>query len=821
MKVIKIIYIILLFFFSQFKSQAIKKDRLTPGHHNLKYTIIFQATSPDRKWTVFRKAYEENRDTIVLVNHKDPGIVKQYTGIIKYYFTGRSNLLLVRKNTAELIGLGNNGIIKRWDNLVKTEFLKPLNKFIILRQKEALKKDLELWSEDRMIDRYEDIDRFFIKSKQIFFTRREDVKTLLYEQTKPENPIYSTDKEIVDCMWSGNGESAWLEKHKEKRDLAYINRDHRAFHIRNDIDLDFNVAPLIPIGDGSRFLVSFSYTKAIPEQSTHPDIWHAGDRKLEIKFHGGESEKNVIWEPELHRITTTDNKLSEAMDIGNNSYLISFDPYLKQDYIRQVPDFDFYRYNIKEGKHEFIGNGGYTFLCGSTGRFFLSNPGNEWSLYDVNSLRVKKLKVGDQSNAYFSEDDQFILFEVEGGFLRYQTNTGKLVKISLLKGFHPGMISSSKENPKSHYMIAKKSSYDSKKPLLLKMYDRVNDKTAILSYTPRSGKVITLLAPTRQRIETLEQENNQLLSFTAEDYNVPSYISVVENKKTKVIYKSNPDDKLVSRIHSERISYTNSEGVNLTGILYYPVDYKEGSTYPMIVSLYERQSHFGNQYLRDGLFERTEGLNIRSYLENSYFVFLPDIVFGKSGTGFSALDCVNRALDAISGNKAIDFKKMGLIGHSHGGYEVNFIATHSDKFATYASGAGNSDLIRSYFSYNYQFLKPFYWQFETGQYEMPGSFEDHKELYVQNSPIYNVSKINAPILLWTGMHDKNIDWNQVMEFYIALKRNKKDAIALFYPDEAHGFWKRPNQLDLAKKISDWFDYYLKNGKKAEWMNDTE
>ncbi|WP_449397657.1 prolyl oligopeptidase family serine peptidase [Chryseobacterium wanjuense] len=42
-----------------------------------------------------------------------------------------------------------------------------------------------------------------------------------------------------------------------------------------------------------------------------------------------------------------------------------------------------------------------------------------------------------------------------------------------------------------------------------------------------------------------------------------------------------------------------------------------------------------------------------------------------------------------------------MVGHSHGGYESNFIATQSKLFAAYVAGAGNSDLVRSYHSYNY------------------------------------------------------------------------------------------------------------------------
>ncbi|WP_449397658.1 alpha/beta hydrolase family protein [Chryseobacterium wanjuense] len=69
-------------------------------------------------------------------------------------------------------------------------------------------------------------------------------------------------------------------------------------------------------------------------------------------------------------------------------------------------------------------------------------------------------------------------------------------------------------------------------------------------------------------------------------------------------------------------------------------------------------------------------------------------------------------------------------------------------------------------------MDSFYWQFEGGQYRMPGSFTNFKSLYIDNSPVYHAEKVNVPILLWVGKKDENIDWQQTMEFYLALRRNK-------------------------------------------------
>jgi len=100
---------------------------------------------------------------------------------------------------------------------------------------------------------------------------------------------------------------------------------------------------------------------------------------------------------------------------------------------------------------------------------------------------------------------------------------------------------------------------------------------------------------------------------------------------------------------------------------------------------------------------------------------------------------------------------------------------------------------------------------------MPGDFTSHKELYIDNSPVYHAEKVKAPILLWTGKKDENIDWQQSMEFYLALKRNHKPVIALFYPDDDHSLQKIENRVDLYSRISQWFDFHLKDIKSSEWI----
>ncbi len=68
-----------------------------------------------------------------------------------------------------------------------------------------------------------------------------------------------------------------------------------------------------------------------------------------------------------------------------------------------------------------------------------------------------------------------------------------------------------------------------------------------------------------------------------------------------------------------------------------------------------------------------------------------------------------------------------MTGQSFGGYQTNFIATHSDRFATFISGASVSDIVHTPFSFNYDFGSPDYWRYEHGQMRMGGSFVENKQ----------------------------------------------------------------------------------------------
>ncbi|MEC4037044.1 alpha/beta hydrolase family protein [Myroides odoratimimus] len=160
-----------------------------------------------------------------------------------------------------------------------------------------------------------------------------------------------------------------------------------------------------------------------------------------------------------------------------------------------------------------------------------------------------------------------------------------------------------------------------------------------------------------------------------------------------------------------------------------------------------------------------------------------------------------------------------LLGHSFGGYTTNFIVTQTDMFKAAVSGSGVTDFINHYFSYNYNYRSPGYFQFETGQLNMLKPFKEDKNLYLLNSPILYSENINTPLLSFTGKEDKVISSKHQESLFMAMLRYKKAFISLMYENEGHYLMQPSNQLDLTKRLLNWFDYYLKDidNKETRWI----
>ncbi len=356
-----------------------------------------------------------------------------------------------------------------------------------------------------------------------------------------------------------------------------------------------------------------------------------------------------------------------------------------------------------------------------------------------------------------------------------------------------------------------------KKSLVLKIADK---KSRQISYAYlKNGKVNTIVPWTSDYItEFAKMKNLDDFYWMAENYNKrPEVIVKKEGEAHKVLYVSDEFSKQFEQAEVKKIYYKGANGENISGTLFMPLNYDHSKNHPVIVHIYEQQEYLTNRFLKP-TFQHPTGLNIPLFIEQGFAVLLPDITYGDKGAGLSALECVDNALDELQKFDSIDMSRIGLMGQSFGGYETNFIATHSKRFAAYVSGAAVSDVIRTYYAFNHHFNTPDYYRYEGRQYYFKSTVAENPQKYLKNNPIMFVQNVSAPMLLWSGKDDGNVSPEGSKSMFIGLRKYKKTVVALFYDKEGHAIMKPAGQKDLSIRILDWWNYFLKDKKNIPWID---
>ncbi|MET3020828.1 alpha/beta hydrolase family protein [Flavobacterium hydatis] len=338
-------------------------------------------------------------------------------------------------------------------------------------------------------------------------------------------------------------------------------------------------------------------------------------------------------------------------------------------------------------------------------------------------------------------------------------------------------------------------------------------------WSSRSNKKLAFSSNSRLD-QLIQSATGDTFIFREQGYNLSPRLMLQNHTDTlpKTMVQSNPQQQQFYWGKAERIQYKNAKGKWLQAILYYPADYNNKKKYPMIVYIYEKLTqNLHNKYLYPSQFAgEDESFNITSFTTQGYFVLAPDISYEIGDVGISALDCVVSATNKVIDQGLVLLDKIGLIGHSFGGYETDFIITQTNLFTAAVAGSAATNLTSYYLTIGAS-GKPDMWRFESQQWRMGKSLFEDKKGYDRNSPIEHAKNITTPLLSWTGAEDKQVNWNQSIEFYLALRRLKKKHIMLVYPKEKHTIMDTKNQKDLSIRVHQWFDYHLKDIVPPTWI----
>ncbi|MEA2787484.1 MAG: hypothetical protein QOF71_3588 [Candidatus Eremiobacteraeota bacterium] len=265
---------------------------------------------------------------------------------------------------------------------------------------------------------------------------------------------------------------------------------------------------------------------------------------------------------------------------------------------------------------------------------------------------------------------------------------------------------------------------------------------------------------------------------------------------------------------SRLIDYTNARGEKLRGILTVPDGFDAHKRYPMLVYVYEKMSDGLHTYVTP---QSGTVVNLARYANHGYVVLQPDIRYRIGHTTASAVDCVSAAVKHVVAMGFVDAKRIGMAGHSYGGYEVNALVTHSGIFRAVESGASDSDLPSLYGGF---------WQsgdvqqayYERSQGRIGATPWDRPDLYVENSPLFFVQHVRAPYLRLQNDQDGNVPYGQGVEFFTALRRAGKEAYMFSFIGEGHGLAKQPNKDYWTVHLDEFFDHFLLGAPRPDWMN---
>jgi dipeptidyl aminopeptidase/acylaminoacyl peptidase len=349
------------------------------------------------------------------------------------------------------------------------------------------------------------------------------------------------------------------------------------------------------------------------------------------------------------------------------------------------------------------------------------------------------------------------------------------------------------------YVAGVGASKDGDRPFL----DKLNVKTLRSERIFRSSteSLESFVAP-------LNDEMTRFLTRFETQKDAPNYFSreAGADSKRAVTQFTDPQPQ-VRDILRQYVTYRRNDGVTLSGTLYLPPGYKQGTRVPVILWAYPRE--FGDADSASQVtgspnsFTTIRGGSHMFLLLSGYAVF-DDPTMPIIGPGETANDTyveqliasAQAAVDKVVEMGVADRDHIGVGGHSYGGFMTANLLAHSRLFrAGFAeSGAYNRSLTP--------------WGFQSER----RSFWEAPDIYTRMSPFWYADKIKDPILLMHGEMDDNTGTFPINSerLYAALKGHGATVRLVMLPNEAHGYAARETLLHVIAERLNWFDKYVKN-----------
>ena len=254
----------------------------------------------------------------------------------------------------------------------------------------------------------------------------------------------------------------------------------------------------------------------------------------------------------------------------------------------------------------------------------------------------------------------------------------------------------------------------------------------------------------------------------------------------------------------ESVTYTGAAEKTVQAWIFTPADFDPAKKYPLLVLI-----HGGPQGVwGDGWSYRW---NYQVFTNAGYVVFAPNprgsVGWGQEFVDDITLDWEGKAYeDIIRGTdyaEALPYVEKGraaAAGASYGGYMVNWIAGHTDRYRALVSHDGVFDLRSMYASTEELWFVD--WEFGGPPWERP-------EFYLRASPSRFVTRFKTPTLVVHGEKDHRVPLEQGLSMFTALQLRGVRSRLLVFPDENHWVLKPANSVRWYQEVLGWLDRWTK------------
>ena len=623
----------------------------------------------------------------------------------------------------------------------------------------------------------------------------------------------------------------------------YVSGDGQLNFSASGNKLYFGLAPVPLVKDTT--LVEFEHAKL--------DIWHWQDDYLQTQqlanlrrdqsqnFMGviyPKAERKVIplSDETFNRVMTTDDADEEWVLVTSN-----YGNRIQGQWDLAVPS-NIYLVSTVTGENRLILKelNGQAYLSPNAKHVvYFDRDDASWNSYDIASGALHKLTadaevsfvneendVPAQPGAYgiagWSEDGDIVY--INDRYDVWSFNLGNQARQNVTNGFgraHKIRFRVARIVPEED--PRRRTSYiPSNKELFLSAFDETTKYGGFYSATFGGRRVNdpkpVVMEPKTFRYASSDKDFNRLI-YTREDYeNSPDlYVNTTKMDKEIRLTNINTQQAGYNWGTAELVQWTTPKGYEAEGILYKPEDFDPNKQYPIIAYFYEK--------LSDGLYTyqapapTPSRLNIPFFVSNGYLVFAPNIQYEIGYPGRSAEEFINSGMQHLARNNSwVDSTKMGIQGQSWGGYQVAHLITRTDMYAAAWSGAPVVNMTSAYGGIRWATGMSRQFQYENTQSRIGKNLWEAHDLYIENSPLFFMDRVNTPVAIMHNDNDGAVPWYQGIEMFTALRRLQKPVWLLNYNGDEHNLMQRQNRKDIQIRELQFFDHFLKGKPAAQWIS---